>query len=112
MGKDKELIRKGGYDVVDAAGGRGGGEGRYEGADKAPAEDRGGTPEGRREVQSLWAVGSRASPSVLFDSAMYTKRGGGGETGADPQAESRRTTSKPVERPPRRPLPHPLLISH
>ena len=105
MGEKEELTGRGGDDTVDAAGGRGGGgaKGRGGGSDKAPAEDRGGTPEGRGEVQSPRAVGSRVRPSVFLDSATYSKRGGGGPA----QAASRRTASKPVERPPRRPSPRP-----
>ena len=50
--EDKELIGRGGYDTVDAAGrhSRGGGsEGRCREAEKASAEDRGGTLEGQGE---------------------------------------------------------------
>ena len=66
LGEDEELIWRGGDDTVDAAGGRcgGGAEGRGGGPDKAPAEDRGGTPEGRGEGQSPLAVGGRARPSM------------------------------------------------
>ena len=79
VGKEKELIVRCGYDMVDAAGGRGrvGREGEG-GGYKAPTEDRGGTPEGRGEGQSLRAVVGRARPSVFFDSATYAKRGGEG----------------------------------
>ena len=70
-----------------------GGYGQGGGADKAPEEYRGGTPEGRGEGQSPRAVGGRARPSVFFDSATYAKRGRGG-TGADPRAASRQTASK------------------
>ena len=111
VGEDEELIARGGNDTVDAAGGRGGGgtEGRSWGTDKVTAENRGITPEGRGEGQSPRAVGGRLRPSVFFDSATYDKRGGG--TGVDPRAASRRTASKPVERPPRRTSPRPSPTS-
>ena len=54
-------------------------EGRGGGPDKAPAEDRGGTPEGRGEVQSPRMVGGRERPSIFFDSATYANRQGGGD---------------------------------
>ena len=80
-GDDKELIRSGGDDTVDAVGicGGGGSEGQGGGVDKAYAEDRGGTPEGRGEGQSPQAVGGRARPSVFFNSATNAERGGGGD---------------------------------
>ena len=81
--------------MIDTPGGHGGGgaKGRGGGTDKAPIEDRGGTPEGRGEGQSPRAVSGRSRPSVLFDSATYGKRGG---EGADPRVASRQTASKLV----------------
>ena len=89
MGKEKELIGRGGDNTVDAAGGLGWkrSKGRGGGADKARTEDRGGTPEGRGEGQSPRAVGGRARPSVFFDSSTYAKREGRGRhvsVGGDP----------------------------
>ena len=105
VGEDKELIRRGGDDTAYAAGGRGGGgaEGKYGGPEKAPAEDRGGTPEGQGEGQLPRAFGGRSRPSIFLDYARYANRGGG--TGADLRAEIRRTALNPVERPPHRPSP-------
>ena len=75
----------GGDDRVDAAGGRCGGVGG--GPEKAPAEEWGGTPEGRGEGLSPRAVGGRGRPSVFFDPATYAKKGGGdrrGSAGGEP----------------------------
>ena len=62
VGEDEKLIRRCGYDMVDAAGGNSGrrSEGRGGEAYKAPAEDQGGTQIGREEGQLLQAVGGRA----------------------------------------------------
>ena len=51
LGEDKELIGRGGDDAVDEAGGScvGGSKGRGGVPSKAPAEERGGTQEGRGE---------------------------------------------------------------
>ena len=51
LGEDKELIGRGGDDAVDEAGGScgGGSKGRGGVPSKAPAEEQGGTPEGRGE---------------------------------------------------------------
>ena len=74
------MIRRGGDDTIDAAGGRVGGrvKGRCRSPVKAPTEDWGGNLEGRGEGQSLQEVSSRARTSGFFDYAMYTKKEGGG----------------------------------
>ena len=72
--------------MVDEVGRHGGdgAKGKGGGLDKALAEDRGGTPEGRGEFQSPGAVGGRVRTSVFFDSATYSKRGGGrGSAGSE-----------------------------
>ena len=53
VGKDEELIRRGGDDMVDVVGGRGGGgaKERVGPPDKALAEDWGGTLEGQGKSQ-------------------------------------------------------------
>ena len=59
--------------MVDAAGGHcgggGGPGGKAGGADKALAEDHGGTPEEIGEGESLRAVGGRARPKVFQEHA-------------------------------------------
>ena len=106
MSEDEELIGRGGDDTVDAAVVRcWGAEGRVEGPDKAPAENQGAPrkDEGRDNCRGRLAAG-RGPPSSLI--TLRTPREGRG-TGTDPQEASRRTESKPVEWPPRRPFPRP-----
>ena len=65
MGKEKELIRRGVDNTVNATGkrGRGGAKGQGRDPDKALAEDQGSTPAGRGEGQSPRVVAGGARPT-------------------------------------------------
>ena len=106
MGEDKELIRRGGDDTVDAAGGHGRGEPRGEagGQTRLPQKNRGAPWKGEgRSNRCGWSAAGRGPPSSSI--LAGTPREGGGGVGTYPRAESRRTASKPLERPLRCPSP-------
>ena len=80
MGEDKELIRRGGDDTVDAAGGHGRGEPRGEagGQTRLPQKNRGAPWKGEgRSNRCGWSAAGRGPPSSSI-LAGTPREGGGG----------------------------------